>query len=617
MAEILVANNPALEGDSEKVKDAKQMVELAKKELRQYVLEGGDVKDFLQYYHGQLVDAHKEWTATQRTVMKAIHEDPDAAPVLIDDLQIVGGPVGARVIQVMNSSDVRIRNCEFSGWGMPNGPDWDRGGQLPNWQSAILIGTGSSEVVVERCYAHDPVSRANSWRYSHPSGVEAVLMGEPDHSCVVRHCDFVGSDLHRFNDAIEGCNNGHMEGGFNRDGDAQGNFLAFANDDCIELDGGQQNVRAFGNRFEGALSGVSVQCCNAGPGYVVDNLFCEMGEEFGCANPSIKTAGIDLRCYGPPVYLCDNVFFGRGGGIETYAKLARFTVERNVFCKGQRLIVPAGNRVADNRTDVAMDVAELDAAYPKRPLAFTLTTAMIKDVRTDGTTVAPASIGFAAVHDGRGKDVRFHVRQNAAFDWFEVSPVEGTIAKGGRVDFTLRFIPEKMRGRRFFRGAFLVRTPGGLSRPVTVYAENPDFVQPFDVPAESAVEQVKLPTTVLDASVSTNALEVAFDVPKDGRYHFLLYGRGTRRWPGDGGWKRDHVRIQTAIDDGALAGVGLQADVFDAWMVATPGCGGFGGTKKRVELKKGRHVLKIVPTTGTLTISGAAVAEDPGPFEPR
>ena len=85
MAEILVANNPILEGDSERVKDAKQMVELAKKELRQYVLEGGDVKDFLQYYHGQLLDAHKEWTATQRTVMKAIHEDPDAAPALIEE----------------------------------------------------------------------------------------------------------------------------------------------------------------------------------------------------------------------------------------------------------------------------------------------------------------------------------------------------------------------------------------------------------------------------------------------------------------------------------------------------------------------------------------------------
>lgn len=85
MAEILVANNPALEGDSEKVKDAKQMVELAKKELRQYVLQGGDVREFLQYYHGQLVDAYKEWSSTQRTVMKAIHEDPDAAAAYIEE----------------------------------------------------------------------------------------------------------------------------------------------------------------------------------------------------------------------------------------------------------------------------------------------------------------------------------------------------------------------------------------------------------------------------------------------------------------------------------------------------------------------------------------------------
>ncbi len=540
--------------------------------------------------------------------------------VLLDGATLTGAYGGFKhePIHIERSRGVRIRNCEVSHWGVEARPDWERGGQLPNWQSAIYIGKEASEVTVERSYVHDPVSYANSWRYSHPSGPEAVLVDAPAHSTVIRYCDFIGSDDHRYNDVIEGALNGSMTGGFNRDADVYGNFLAFANDDCIELDGGQQNVRCYDNRFEGALSGVSVQCANAGPGYVFDNLFCELGERFGCVNPAIKTAGIDLRAYGPPSYLCGNVFYGAGRGIETYAKLVRWTVESNVFAGvEQRLILPAGNRTDGNRLQVPMTESLLDPALPRRPLPFVLTKTLVKGVVTDGQTVTPAAVGLEAVHDGVGRELRFQVRQNEAFDWFEVSPAAGTIGRGERVTFTVRFRPERMRGRRHWRGAFLVRTPGGLSRPVTVYAENPDFVQPLEVQSEGAMAIVRLPKTELDAALATNAFEVTLEAPKAGRYHVLLYGHGTRRWPGDGGWKRDHVRIATAVNAGEALAVGLQADVEDAWMVATPGCGGFGGTKRRLELPAGKLTLRIYPKTGKLTLTGAALAEDPTAFEPR
>ena len=79
LAEILIANNPALEGDSERVKEAKAVVEAAKKELRQYIKEGGDIKDFLEYYRGQLVQANMEWRESQKSVMRVIREDPGIA----------------------------------------------------------------------------------------------------------------------------------------------------------------------------------------------------------------------------------------------------------------------------------------------------------------------------------------------------------------------------------------------------------------------------------------------------------------------------------------------------------------------------------------------------------
>lgn len=79
MAEILMAKNPVLEGDSEKAKEAKQMVELAKKELVKFIKEGGSVNEFLEYYRGELVQAHNEWKECQKSVLQVVREDPDLA----------------------------------------------------------------------------------------------------------------------------------------------------------------------------------------------------------------------------------------------------------------------------------------------------------------------------------------------------------------------------------------------------------------------------------------------------------------------------------------------------------------------------------------------------------
>ena len=61
MAEILIADNPEVEGDTERTKEAKQIVQEAKRELREFLKEGGEVEDFFTYYHSQLIQAHEEW----------------------------------------------------------------------------------------------------------------------------------------------------------------------------------------------------------------------------------------------------------------------------------------------------------------------------------------------------------------------------------------------------------------------------------------------------------------------------------------------------------------------------------------------------------------------------
>ena len=73
-------------------------------------------------------------------------------------------------------------------------------GRAINWDSAILV-SKSVGTVVEQCYIHDPVSTANSWYYSHPAGPQAIGM-DKSRSTVLRQNDFIGSDEHRWNDAV-------------------------------------------------------------------------------------------------------------------------------------------------------------------------------------------------------------------------------------------------------------------------------------------------------------------------------------------------------------------------------------------------------------------------------
>ena len=86
MAEILMAKNPIFEGDSEKAKEAKQMVELAKKELIKYIKEGGTVYSFLEYYRGELMQAHNEWKERKKSVLQVVRDEPDLAADYIAEI---------------------------------------------------------------------------------------------------------------------------------------------------------------------------------------------------------------------------------------------------------------------------------------------------------------------------------------------------------------------------------------------------------------------------------------------------------------------------------------------------------------------------------------------------
>ena len=69
--DILFTKLEEAENDSERTKEAKRSVEEAKKELCEYIKQGGEVQDFLKYYREQLLQAHHEYCDARKLIMDA------------------------------------------------------------------------------------------------------------------------------------------------------------------------------------------------------------------------------------------------------------------------------------------------------------------------------------------------------------------------------------------------------------------------------------------------------------------------------------------------------------------------------------------------------------------
>ncbi|MBO5992395.1 MAG: hypothetical protein J6R00_12150, partial [Lentisphaeria bacterium] len=454
--------------------------------------------------------------------------------VILDGLTMQGGNHCAVILNYC--SNIRITNCDISGWGeLKTKQDFDRDGKFyyhradgkytsTNYSAGITLNYGSN-IVVEKNYIHDPAGHANSWRYSHPAGPCAIYAVCPV-STTIRYNDLVASDIGRWNDAVEGLYNFNEDGGFNRDAEIYGNFMIYCQDDNIELDGGQQNIRCFGNRFEASYCGVSIQGCMSGPCYVYNNMFINNGDEFGKSGQNIKTStkgsGVDAIAY-----ILNNSFTGGGMGFGMN-KYLRAVVKNNIYdasyisgsgnmkksgsvsdynllpkesedaLAGKNGITGAAGYVNAAKADLSLaenspavgkgcvipnftpeksvniGAFQTGTVLPLRPMPVTLDAGKLDFKVADGkaqTLTVTAKVG------GKNYSSSFKVVIPRANNWLEVSPASGVFDSGKSVTFTVKVKPELMKERTIYRGAFLLRQDNGLSRPVSVYAET-DFVQP-------------------------------------------------------------------------------------------------------------------------------------------
>lgn len=216
--------------------------------------------------------------------------------VIVENMTITGGSNNA--VFLNECKYVRLRNLDISAWCDPENWTFNKGtgrmvnkaGRTLNNKNAVYLNGGFGQVI-ERCYIHDPLLSSNSWRYGHPDGPQGISPWKPE-STVIRYNDICGSDLKWWNDGIAGTGNFDLDGGLNKDCDVYGNFIAFANDDAIELDGGQQLVRCYRNHFENCFMGISIQGCMTGPSFVFENRIVDLGDELHRRASAFKTADI-------------------------------------------------------------------------------------------------------------------------------------------------------------------------------------------------------------------------------------------------------------------------------------------------------------------------------------
>ena len=601
--------------------------------------------------------------------------------VILEGLKLRGGL--KEVIRIEKCDHVRVVNCDISGWGRIgtqrfdlDGKYYTENGKAINWDSAILI-KRSTGTVVERCYIHDPVNTANPWYYSHPAGPQAVGIDKPT-STVIRYNDFIGSDLHRWNDAVEGAGNFHVDGGFNCDADIYGNLMCFANDDAIEIDGGQTNVRVFLNKFEGCLCGVSIQGCMSSPSYVWRNLLVNMGDENGVGGQTIKTSSFangknavsfifNNTCYGSSSDLSlrhnlrivtrNNIFAGQSAisgrqgsaqsdcdynllstgetGDEEHgilgepefvnAKAGLFDLTEESPAVGRGMPIPDFAPAEQGRVDMGAIPFDSDLILPVRPIPVSLDRYQLEFSPAKWSTASaqPVTASVGGIDFSSG----YRIAQNAAFDWFRVSPHSGTLESGQKTIFTVTLIPEKMQSRRIFRGAFLVRLADGYSRPVMIYAETdvvPEarptregvFVEYIEAEMHLASQdraRVQDPHAsggacfLLSRDTSKRPVEYRFSVPKSRKYFLLMRIRSDAPVSA-------HDTVRFALDDGSPEEACLLSGSSWCWSLMAH------NRKQRLtrlqafELDAGEHVLKITPQE-SLYADLIGITDNPAMFD--
>ena len=181
-------------------------------------------------------------------------------------------------------TDVIIEDNEISGWGRTRG-----GGLGMNLDSAIRADCSKGDaqltrVTIQRNEIHDPRYGTNSWSDGHPEGPQAITFDSCPGNHVIRHNEIFSTTGRYLNDGIGGSENFSTTGFPNADSDIYGNEITHVWDDAIEAEGGNTNVRIWGNYMDQTATGIASTVTSVGPLYLFRNVW-NRARTLGKASP--------------------------------------------------------------------------------------------------------------------------------------------------------------------------------------------------------------------------------------------------------------------------------------------------------------------------------------------
>jgi PKD repeat protein len=194
--------------------------------------------------------------------------------------------------------DIVIEDNLFTGWGSfgrakAGFPDND--GAVGCATPGVALNLRPVRIIVQRNTMSNARHNATPWgpNHIHPEGPQGIVWGSCGRNHVIRWNDIVGVDGQKhFMDGIGGGENFSTEGFPWADSDINGNKITHVYDDAIEAEGGNRNVRIWGNYLDKTMVAIANAATSVGPLYVWRNVSNDMALFF---DPSATDEGIDTR----------------------------------------------------------------------------------------------------------------------------------------------------------------------------------------------------------------------------------------------------------------------------------------------------------------------------------
>ena len=202
----------------------------------------------------------------------------DAPYVIVRGLTMRGARIdGIRISPAV--TNVVIEDNDISGWGRSTGQTVNGVRTGVDRDSGIRancnVSPGSLQrVIIQRNRIHDPRWGSNSWDGRiHPLGPVGIEISHCGGNHVIRYNEITSSAEHYFKDGMGGQQNFSRLGFPAADSDIHGNIVSHAMDDGIETDGGNRNVRIWGNYIDQTAAGISNTPVSVGPMYIFRNVY--------------------------------------------------------------------------------------------------------------------------------------------------------------------------------------------------------------------------------------------------------------------------------------------------------------------------------------------------------